>query len=181
MKRIIAAAALVLLAACGGSPAATGSGAAPSANSQAIAYSQCMRSHGVPDFPDPTSNGIPKETAQQLGVSGSQYQAATQACGHLLPNGGGGPTQAEVQQEWTGMLDFARCMRAHGVPDWPDPIPYPQDPSRPTYILPASMRPTSQIVSTMYECQRLVPHNAVGGHIDNDSWQSVSLAMAAGS
>ena len=54
-----------------------------------LAYSSCVRSHGVPNFPDPTSNeGIPKETAQQLGVSQSQLQAAQSDCTHLLPAGG---------------------------------------------------------------------------------------------
>jgi hypothetical protein len=139
-----------------------------------------MRSHGVPNFPDPdSSGGIRKETAHQLGVSGSQYQAATQACGHLLPGGGDATrTPAEVQQWWSGMLGFAHCMRSHGVSSWPDPTPYPQRPNEPTFEIPASLQPTTQIVSKMRECQRLVPHNYVAGHIDTDSWQDVSRAMA---
>jgi hypothetical protein len=44
--------------------------------------------------------------------------------------------------------------------------------------MPAGLRPTPQIVSKMHECQRLVPHNYVAGHIDNDSWQDVSREMA---
>jgi hypothetical protein len=128
---IIAAAALALLAAaCGGSLSSTGSGGSPdaggSANSQqALAYSACMRSHGVPKFPDPNSSnelpsGLPKVSLQQLGVSSSQYQAAQAACAHLLPNGGQ-MSQAESQQDLRAMLRLARCMRSHGVPDWPDP------------------------------------------------------------
>ena len=142
---VIAAAALALLAAaCSGSPSSTGSGgssnARGSANSpSAVAYSQCMRSHGVPNFPDPPSNGqVPKASAQQLGVSTSQLQAAQTACQHLYPsNGGSGEEltkdslgqceetgdcpQALVQQAVTAMRTFARCMRSHGVPNWPDP------------------------------------------------------------
>ena len=47
-----------------------------------------MRSHGVRNWPDPNSSGVfAKRTPQQLGVSSSQYQAATNACGQLLPTG----------------------------------------------------------------------------------------------
>ena len=54
-----------------------------------LAYSSCVRSHGVPNFPDPTSGGgIPKETAQKLGVSQSQLEAAQSDCTRLLPAGG---------------------------------------------------------------------------------------------
>lgn len=83
------------LAACNG-PASTGvatgltttTGAAASSPSNGgtdstglLAYSSCVRSHGVPNFPDPTSSGgIPKETAQKLGVSQSQLEAAQSDC-----------------------------------------------------------------------------------------------------
>jgi hypothetical protein len=122
---------------------------------------------------------VSKETPQQLDVSSSQYQAATRACGHLLPGGGSGTrTPAEVRQWWNGMLSFARCMRSHGVSNWPDPTPYPPRPNEPTFDMPGSLRPTPQVVSRMRECQRLVPDNAVAGHINNDSWQVVSREMA---
>ena len=91
---IIATGALVVLvAACsspssaGGSPAAAGS----ATSSSAVAYSHCMRSRGVPNFPDPPSSGlVPKADAQELGVSGSQLQAAQRACQHLYPTNGRG-------------------------------------------------------------------------------------------
>src|SRR6185312_9666674 len=143
---IIATAALALLtAACSGSPSSTGSGGStnaggpansPSTNSQkALAFSHCVRARGVPNYPDPgSSGGIVKETAQQLGVSNSQLQAALNACQHLLPNTGNvDDNPAALHQWWSQMLDFARCMHSHGVPNWPDPSPYPQDPVRPTF------------------------------------------------
>jgi hypothetical protein len=119
-------AALALLAeACGGSPSSTvadgASSAAGSSNTQWLAYSQCMRTNGLPGFPDPSSSGKPRfPTAQQLGVSGSRFQAAESSCQHLQP-GGGGPTQAQVQQYRDSMLIYARCMRAHGISNFPDP------------------------------------------------------------
>jgi hypothetical protein len=96
-----------------------------SANSlKGLAYSRCMRSHGVPRYPDASSNelanGLPKVDPQQLGVSSSQYQAAQSGCAHLLPNGGQ-LTQTQSQRDLRAMLSYARCMRSHGVPTWPDP------------------------------------------------------------
>jgi hypothetical protein len=131
-KAIIATAVLALLAAAcsSGSPSSAGSGdpssAGGSVNSQkALAYSRCMRSHGVPDFPDANNSnelpdGLPKVDPQQLGVSSSQYQAAQQACTRLLPNGGQ-MSQTQSQRDLRAMLRFARCIRSHGVPTWPDP------------------------------------------------------------
>jgi hypothetical protein len=90
-----------------------------------LAYSSCVRSHGVPNFPDPTSNGgIPKETAQQLGVSQSQLQAAQSECTHLLPAGGSlsgtnNQTITVAQQQY--YLKVAACMHSHGVTNFPEP------------------------------------------------------------
>ena len=181
---IIAAAALALLAgACGASPSTAAAGGSSnltgSTNSQQLAYSRCVRSHGVPNFPDPNSSGgFSKSTLQQLAASNSQYQTATETCAHLLP-ASGGPTQAELRQGWTGMANFARCMRSHGIPNWPDPTPYPPEPDRPTFNLPASIQPTPATIAKMDVCLRLVPNNNVVGHIDNDSWTGTQQAMAA--
>lgn len=169
--------AALLAAACSGSASSKDGGRSPASRST-VAFAQCVRSHGVPNYPDPESNGnLPKETPQQLGVSSSQLQSATQPCEHLLPSSGG-RTAAQVQQEWSGMLSFARCMRSHGVPNWPDPTHYPPRPTDPTFILPASIQPIPQTISRMNECLRLVPDNEVLGHIDNDNWSSVQQQMA---
>jgi hypothetical protein len=136
----IAATAVLVLpaAACGGSPSAAGGSpnAGGTANSpSAVGYSRCVRSHGVPNFPDPDSSGVlPKVSAQELGISTSQLRAGQRACQLLLPNNGGALQQqaqqcvlagdcpeAVVQQMLTSGRRFAVCMRRHGVPDWPDP------------------------------------------------------------
>lgn len=85
-----------------------------------------MRSHGVPRFPDAsarnvTPSGLPKVSAQGLGVSSSQFRAAESACADLLPDGGQ-QSQTASQQVLAKLLRFARCMRSHGVASWPDPI-----------------------------------------------------------
>jgi hypothetical protein len=123
---IIATAVVALLAAaCGGSTARQNSSGFTAASAQengGLAFSRCMRSHGVATFPDPTTGGvIPKETPQQLGVSSSQWQAAQSACQHLLPNGGSGPNSAQLQQAKAQALRFSQCVRNHGVPNFPDP------------------------------------------------------------
>jgi hypothetical protein len=163
---IIATSGLALLAACGGGASSTGSGgssnAVGSTNAEQLAFSRCMRSHGVLSFPDPTSSGgIPKETAQQLGVTGAQFESARSACIHLLPNGGGAPTQAVLQQSWSDMANFARCMRSHGVPNWPDPTRYPAHPERPTFDLQTvGIDPTSPQISTrITDCEPLLHGN----------------------
>lgn len=127
------------LAACGGPPApgvvtgstTTTSTVARSSTHQGtdgtalLAYSACVRSHGVPNFPDPASSGgIPKETAQQLGVSQSQLQSAQDDCAHLLPadgslSGTNNQTITVAQQQY--YLEVAACMHSHGVTNFPEP------------------------------------------------------------
>lgn len=124
---VLAIAVLALLAAaCGGDPspsagAGGSSNAGGSTNSHQVAFSRCMRSNGVVNYPDPNSSGvIPKESSQQLGVTTASFQSAQRSCQHLLPNGGNGPDQAELQQVAALGLRFAECMRTHRVA-LPDP------------------------------------------------------------
>jgi len=108
---------VALAAACG----SAGRPADSAAQTGVLAFSRCLRSHRVPAYPDPSSNGLlPKKTPQQLGVSSSQLEAAQSACIHLVPNGGQ-PTPVQVAQYRSVMLVYARCIRAHGVANMPDP------------------------------------------------------------
>jgi hypothetical protein len=127
-----------------------------------------MRSHGVPNFPDPqpgqTNTKFP--SAQQLGVSSSRYQAALQDCQRLLSAGTGDEfPPAEVQQLLIGMLRFSQCMRSHGVPNWPDPTTDSE--GRPTFPLSAAgisrqQANSPRITHAGDECQHLLPP-ALGG------------------
>jgi hypothetical protein len=125
----------IALAGCGGGSStpgvATGStttavGPSTGRGTQApglVAYASCMRSHGVPSFPDPTSSaGNTKEAAVRAfkDLSNSQVVAAQTACQRLQPNGGR-PSQAQIAQHLSDLLAFARCMRTHGLPNFPDP------------------------------------------------------------
>ncbi len=123
----LAAMALIglLATACGGgsSPAASSTGGSASAaggatrEQAALAYARCMRSHGVPDFPDPDSNG--NFHVGNNSVSG-QETAANQVCNHLL-NVGTQLNAAQTQHTLSQLVKYAQCMRAHGVPNFPDP------------------------------------------------------------
>lgn len=88
-----------------------------------LAYSRCMRSHGVPEYPEPVQVG------GKIQISGSQpgvnpnspvFKSAQQSCRSLLPSGGQ-TAQAAQQQELARMLHASQCMRAHGISGFPDP------------------------------------------------------------
>jgi hypothetical protein len=104
-------------AACGSSSKSTTT-AGSSRLAASLKFSVCMRSHGVPNFPDPTSNG-PNPTARPVDKRTPAFHAAQQTCQSLqaaLADFKPRPSRA-VQ------LSQAECMRAHGVPNYPDPLP----------------------------------------------------------
>ena len=110
----------------GGSTAAQGD----VANSgKALEFARCMRSHGVPNFPDLGSSGRIRLQIQRtpdsfsvngIEVNGPAFQSAMQSCRSYLPNGGH-PTAAQTAKVRAQALAMARCIRTHGVPNFPDP------------------------------------------------------------
>jgi hypothetical protein len=121
-----------------GSPGVGGAGSAgyQSPASQMLTFSRCMRSHGEPAFPDPDAQGQIKPQLRAPGIAEntSRYRAAASACRRLLPPGvTNGTSQVEVQQEWREFRSFARCMRRHGVANWPDPQPRSETDPRPIF------------------------------------------------
>jgi hypothetical protein len=127
----LAAAAIVaatVIAACGSnspnSSSSSGSGGHPTyaqAQQDAVNFSGCMRSHGVPSFPDPTSpRGF--KSSMNPSSAGPAFQRAATACRHLLPGGGSSrQSGAQDQAHTVALLAFARCLRSHGFPNFPDP------------------------------------------------------------
>jgi hypothetical protein len=164
---IVATAAVVLLAAaCGGGSSAGSSGssnAGGSANPSLLAFSRCMRSNGVPHYadPDPGTSNAKVPSAQELGVSSTQLQAAENACEHLLPPGAGDRfPPAEVQLLLPGMRRFSQCMRAHGEPNFPDPTTDSQ--GRPEFPvsdagLSHDQTRSPQFDAAMQACERAMP------------------------
>jgi hypothetical protein len=121
------------VAACGGSgttagqPAGSGTNAS---NPQALTASQCMRAHGITNFPDPVksaggvglsvaaSPGGSTVTVGSIPFSGPAFTAAAKTCS-FGPGDNTRPSLSAAQRR--GMLKNAACMRRHGVPNFPDP------------------------------------------------------------
>jgi hypothetical protein len=83
-----------------------------------VAYAQCMRSHGVPAFPDPDSSGrFAIKEGDGIDINSAEYKAANDECKSLLPV----PSADQQSQDHDALLQYARCMRDHGIADFPDP------------------------------------------------------------
>jgi hypothetical protein len=87
-----------------------------------------MRAHGVPNFPDPkvstNGNEVKVAIAVNPSISGNpHFNSAQQACRKLLPGGGPGEGSGHQisPQEQSQYLKAAACIRAHGIPNFPDP------------------------------------------------------------
>ena len=118
-----AVAAVLLTAACGAVP---GLGRGP--GGRPVAFSECMRSHGVTDWPDPEQQGFQiKETSTGTTVNGvtlreglAQIRSAQQIC-QRLEGPRHGNTAPAPPREQQAALAYGQCMRSHGLPDFPDP------------------------------------------------------------
>jgi hypothetical protein len=144
LSAVVLASAALLAAGCGGgsvnpgvarlssgtssagtSNAATGSGAtgpgSGSPEAAALAFAGCMRANGVPHFPDPQAGGgFLFHTGAGADPSSPAFKAAQAKCKKFLPPGpgSGSPPSAKTLAHY---LTVARCMRQHGVPEFPDP------------------------------------------------------------
>ena len=107
----------IALAACGSSskPKSTVDlGTSP----QGVKYSDCMRSHGVPDFPDLNANGS-VSLPSSINPQSPAFQSAEGTCASLRPQDSPPPPITLAQQK--SFTANAKCMRKHGIPDFPDP------------------------------------------------------------
>ena len=83
-------------------------------------YAACIRAHGVPTFPDPNAEGVITGTSSSFDPGSPAFRRAQQACRKLLPNGGQASPQ-QIAKAQRSALAYSKCMRAHGVKDFPDP------------------------------------------------------------
>jgi hypothetical protein len=131
----LSAGVVLLLSACGSSRSTTASQAAVSTQQQrGIEFADCVRNHGVPNFPDPTSDsggGLRIQQSKTAGsgasmsvngvpVSAPAFQGAQKACQKDLPS----PrpvTAVQLASIRQSALKMAACMRSHDVPNFPDP------------------------------------------------------------
>jgi hypothetical protein len=83
-----------------------------------------MRANGVPGFPDPSADGAFLFPATAVNRSSPAFREAQAKCRKLVPEGGPpgpGTTTHPTAQTLAKLLGIARCMRQHGVPQFPDP------------------------------------------------------------
>lgn len=130
---LVLAAGTTPLAACGSSSPNTGGSTAAQGSSadanKALTFAECMRSHGVPNFPDPSGGRINLQIQRTpnsmkvngVEVNGPAFQSAMQACHSDLPNGGKPPVGSNPAARQAA-LKFSQCMRSHGVTGFPDPV-----------------------------------------------------------
>ena len=158
---VAAMAIAALLATACSSPGSSASGTTKmTALQEDVAYASCVRSHGVPNFPDPVRGNFPDPqsdgwgfdiNSSTIGVSQSVLQKAENACGYLQPSGGT-QTPAQFAALLAEQLKFAACMRSHGVPSFPDPTSSGQSIS---YTIPGSVRESPQFTTAARDCQKL--------------------------
>jgi hypothetical protein len=128
------AAGIAVVATAWGGSAPSSSASAPT-YAQVLALAQCMRSHGVPSFPDPDASGsyaltshglIEGAGGSSIDIDNSQAQAAYGDCRHGLP---GAPSVSQLEQRerqeqqrqartLPELLKWERCVRSHGVPNF---------------------------------------------------------------
>jgi hypothetical protein len=126
--------AILLLAGCqsGGSHAAATASPTALTDAQLLAvgrqYSQCIRNHGVPDFPDLVivsgTLGLPDDPSSEAAKVAQQHnQAATDACQPILDAlpAAARKNPTPSAEELQNLLKYAQCLRQHGIPEWPDP------------------------------------------------------------
>lgn len=153
----VMAGASILAAACGGgsdSPATTG-------HAKAVAYAQCIRSHGVPGWPDPDSQGQFEVDAPAMGINMNSpaFASANRACAHLDPAFSSPLSSGEQQKFLTRALEYVACMRSHGVTGMPDPEVKSR--GRVSLMLPNPSSPT--VLAAQQACRALQPGAAGPG------------------
>jgi hypothetical protein len=161
---VVGVAAASLLTGCGGgsSPPAAGGGASRNTDERSalLTVARCMREHGYPSFPDPVV-----DAQGRWGFPDSQNRKAPAACerivrqvksrvGRARGDRNGTVSAADISRA----RSFARCMREHGVADFPDPD------ARGTFNMPARLRPpngASLLRAPERACKQYMPTKGI--------------------
>ncbi len=157
--------ALLMLAGCGGpgpgSPATASHTQSAQQRARAVwlQFARCARSHGAPDFPDPqldsqgrASFADDAHVKQEMGTS-----QVREACGPIL---GRLPASAQQQPPVTAaqlrqLVAYARCIRRHGVPGFPDPRPDG------TFALTPTQKGSPQLNNAVQACRQYSPRGGL--------------------
>lgn len=152
----------LLLAACGGGASPSGVAnigtttttisAPTSINAKLDKYGACMRSHGLPTYPNPIVNG---NTISQLVQPGPKYAAASAACRSLLPVQLQPPSHSITPAQQVYYLRAVACMQKHGVANFPDPS-FANGGVH--FTIPPSINPNAPLyVKALATCRKLIP------------------------
>lgn len=138
-----------------------GGGSGKPLGAQAVKFSQCMRSHGIRNFPMPvvTATAGGQSVSLRIGPGtginpkSPKFQSAQAACAHLLPARVGQPEITSKDQ--TDYLKAAACVRAHGFPNFPDPT-FPA--GGVNFKVPSDINANSpQFLRAVATCRKLIP------------------------
>jgi hypothetical protein len=149
---------VVLATACGGTSPSKPVG---SPFSHALAFVNCMRTHGEPDMPDPVVQGrsvhLTIHPGDGVDPHSAQFAAAVKACKHLAsPGKGGAPGGSAITPaEQADYLKAVACMRSHGYPAFPEPVFSGNSVSFNT-TTPIDTK-TSQYERALASCDKLIP------------------------
>ena len=139
---VAALGACLLLAACGGSVSHHNEQAKQEASTEekaeagTAAYARCMRGHGVAVETSRNGRGAVVVGGFRTSPEGPVFQRAQNACKKLLPGRGlPGEGPPPSSQTFDRLVKIARCMRGHGISEFPDPTT-----TRPTDLPPGRYR-----------------------------------------
>jgi hypothetical protein len=128
----------------------------------ALKFAACIRSHGVPSFPDPNSQGVFSMSGAAASLPQTpQFQKASKTCRTLLHLGGTPPTAAQQAQALAQLLKYSQCMRSHGVTSFPDPTSSDGHIGLQVHVGPGGVDPNSPIFQRAQKaCASLAPSAA---------------------
>jgi hypothetical protein len=135
----------------------TGANEKLTARDKAVKFAECIRAHGVSDFPDPDAKN---DFEYGVSVTPAVWKRATTACKDLQPPGTLSSKRTPKQQ--SASLRFAQCIRGNGVKDFPDPVN--GEPLINTYKIPSSNRPGGMTIlnAAIRKCRALLSKAAAG-------------------
>src|SRR5439155_7544305 len=137
--------------------ASSGANTKLTARDEAVKFAECIRAHGVSDFPDPDAKN---EFQYGVSVSPAVWKQATTACKALQPPGTLSGKRTPKQQ--SASLRFAQCVRDHGVKDFPDPVN--GEPLIDTTKIPSSNKPGGMTIlnAATHKCGKVLGEAAGG-------------------
>lgn len=156
------------VASLGGATTTTTAAAGPSGSDQmakdALAFSACMRQHGVKNFPDPqiSGNGASIKIGGSTGLNRNDptFQSAQKACQKYMQAGIGANGGAKADP--TKIAAWASCMRSHGLPHFPDPTINSSNGAMQLNMTGSGVDPQSSTFSNaMKACQSLSPGGGI--------------------